>query len=205
MTNMSNRVPIVGVTGGIGSGKSTLCRWWKNWGAFLLDADAFAKKLMVSDPEIIKALKKTFGDASYLSDGSLNRAFIAKCAFEHGRVEELNAIVHPVLFSKSQHELEQAALSGAYPCVVKEAALLLKYGRATYLDKVVLVRALKQNRIQRVMKRDRASMNDIEKRMVVQQDFDSLAKYADIVIENDSDLEAFEAKAKQCFELLTEK
>lgn len=202
---MSNRVPIIGVTGGIGSGKSTLCRWWKNWGVFLLDADAFAKKLMVSDPETIKALKKAFGEASYLSDGSLNRAYIAKCAFEHGRVEELNAIVHPVLFSKSKQELNRAAQTNDYPFVVKEAALLLKYGRPDYLDKVVLVRASRQNRIQRVMKRDNAVSEEIEKRMVVQQDFDSLAKYADIVIENDTHLEAFEAKAKHFFELLREK
>ena len=90
----------VGVTGGIGSGKTTLCKEWEKLGAFVVYADDLAKKLMVEDEELVKKIKSTFGDKAYDEYGSLNRQYLAQEAFEKGRVNELNNLVHPVLWKK---------------------------------------------------------------------------------------------------------
>ena len=124
----------VGVTGGIGSGKTTFCRKWEELGAFVLYADDFAKELMVSDEKMISSIKKTFGNESYKNDGSLNRTFLAKEAFEKGRVEELNAIVHPILWEKIDQLSDQKEKEGIQ-VFVKEAAILLQHGRPKKLMK----------------------------------------------------------------------
>lgn len=188
----------IGVTGGIGSGKSTFCRVLKDCGAFVVDADEEAKKLMVSNSEIKKSLVEVFGKKSYNSDGSLNRPYLAKEAFEKGRVEELNAIVHPILFKETDKMLENAHKEGNSLCV-KEAALLLKYGRPDNFDKIILLLANKNDRAQRVASRDNSDPNHILARMNAQQDFDSLTHLADIVIENNGSLSDLKHKAEQIY------
>jgi dephospho-CoA kinase len=184
----------IGVTGGIGSGKSTFCRFLKECGAFVIDADTLAKELMITHPEIREKLISTFGEASYLPDGSLNRAFIAAEAFQKGRVEELNAIVHPVLFRESDKMMEEAEKAGV-ALVVKEAALLLKYGKPSNLDKVIVVTAPKNNRLERVQKRDNATPELILDRMNAQQPESELVALADIVIHNEGNVDELKQKA----------
>jgi len=92
----------VGVTGGIGSGKTTLCEEWEKLGAFVVYADDLAKEIMVKDKLLVAKIKSIFGEESYFSDGSLNRSYLAKEAFENNRVDELNKIVHPVLWETTE-------------------------------------------------------------------------------------------------------
>ena len=90
----------VGVTGGIGAGKTTFCETWENLGAYVVYADDFAKNLMITDNEVITQIRQIFGDQSYLENGDLNTGFLANQAFNHDRVNELNSIIHPVLWKK---------------------------------------------------------------------------------------------------------
>jgi dephospho-CoA kinase len=92
----------VGLTGGIGSGKSAVAKIWEDLGAFPLYADDLAKKIMTEDPDVKSEIKKIFGDESYNKDGALNRPYLAKEAFEKGRVEDLNAVVHPVVYRETK-------------------------------------------------------------------------------------------------------
>src|SRR5699024_10593620 len=98
----------VGITGGIGSGKSTVCEVWAGQGGFVLNADAFASELIAGNEDVRKALVVAFGPAAFHADGSLNRAHLAEQAFRRDRVDELNAIVHPRLPSLLRQKMGQA-------------------------------------------------------------------------------------------------
>lgn len=188
----------VGVTGGIGSGKSTLCKIFQKHGAFVLNADDLAKKLMQQDPEIQEKLKSTFGKKSYKEDGSLNREYLAEEAFAKGRVEELNAIVHPAIPKAADQAMKEAA-EGGYDLFVYEAALLLQNLRPDHLDYVILVLADQEARIRRVQERDQVEREPVLDRVEKQQNFEELQHLADIVIYNNGTLEEFEEKARELY------
>jgi dephospho-CoA kinase len=192
----------IGVTGGIGSGKSTFCRMLADLGAYVVDADALAKELMVSNPEIKNRLMETFGYETYLPDGSLNRSFLAKEAFEKNRVSELNAIVHPALFRHTNALMDNAIKNG-YKLAVKEAALLLKYGRPDNLDLIIVVAAGETVRKHRAASRDGVTPDEIEKRMRAQQSQDELIALCDIVVTNDGNGSELQAKAIELFASLS--
>jgi len=194
----------VGLTGGIGSGKTTIARIWEKKGAFVLDADDFAKELMVTDSDIIEKIKESFGEEAYKNDQSLNRSYLAKEAFEKGRVDELNKIVHPRVFEKTEDKIEEAEQEG-YKVFVKEAALLLNYGRPESLDKVVLVLATDENMIKRAAQRDNVSPDVIQERLDKQQDFEKLKSRADFVIHNNGSMEDLEMRAQILFEKFLER
>ncbi len=184
----------VGVTGGIGSGKTTLCKEWERLGAFVVYADDLAKKLMVEDEKLIKNIKSVFGDEAYLEDGSLNRDYLAQEAFEKGRVTELNRLVHPALWDKVEEIANQKEEEGVN-IFVKEAAILLQHGRPEDLDYVVLIEADKQQRTKRVVERDNSDKEKVEGRISAQQDFSTLKYVADFVVINNEGVTELKEKA----------
>jgi len=195
----------IGVTGGIGSGKTTLCRVFQNHGAYLLNADDLAKKLMREDPKIRKKLTATFGEESYGEDGSLNREYLAEQAFGKDRVGELNAIVHPAIPQAAEAIMDKASAEG-YEMFVYEAALLLQNLRPDELDYIILVLAEETARVDRVQKRDGIERELVLDRMEKQQDFESLTHLADTVVYNNGTLEEFKQKAEELYyEILIKK
>lgn len=188
----------VGVTGGIGSGKTTLCKEWEKLGAFVIYADDLAKKIMVEDEQLIAQIKSVFGEASYHKNGKLNRFYLAKKAFEEGRVDELNKLVHPALWKAVDLIADQKKDEGI-EVLVKEAAILLKNGRPKDLDYVVLVTADIDSRIDRVVKRDNTQRKSILERVSKQQDFESLSPIIDYNISNNGNLEELKSKAQNLF------
>ena len=190
----------VGVTGGIGSGKSTLCKFWEEMGAFVVYADDHAKELMSSDEKLIKQIKETFGDAAYFEDGSLNRKYLAEEAFAKGRVEELNGIVHPRLW-ESIVELSDIKEREGIEVFVEEAAILLQRGRPEFLDAVVLVLSEDDERLERVMQRDQIDAQLVLDRMGKQPDYEELAPLADYLVINDGTPEQLKLKAIELFKL----
>lgn len=185
----------VGVTGGIGSGKTTLCKEWERLGAFVVYADDLAKKLMVEDEELVKNIRSVFGDEAYHENGSLNRQYLAQEAFEKGRVAELNRLVHPVLWEKVEEISAQKEREGV-DVFVKEAAILLQHGRPEDLDYVVLVEADEQQRTKRVVERDNSDRKKVEGRVSAQQDFSALTDLADFVVTNDEGVNELKEKAR---------
>ena len=172
---------IIGLTGGIGSGKSTVAKIFAQLGIPVLDADATAKHLMNNDESIKAALIKTFGEDVYM-DHQLNRQFLAKLVFEDAfKLNQLNAIVHPVAIQYAKEwTLKQSA-----PYVIKEAALFFESGSSEGVDKMIGVTAPKHIRIQRVMQRDAISRDEVIKRMDHQLDDNLKMKLCDWVIQND--------------------
>lgn len=189
----------VGITGGIGSGKSTVCKEWEKLGAVVFFADDVAKELMVTDPAVRKKLTDAFGSQTYKADGSLNKAHLIEEAFKKDRVQELNAIVHPEVGRAFQKKSEEVADEGKN-LIVKEAALLLNKGRPNDLDVVVIVLSESKNRIDRVVQRDGVTHEEVQSRIEKQPDFDQLLHLADYTIINNGSLDQLKIKASELYQ-----
>ena len=171
----------VGLTGGIGSGKSIAAHIFKVLGIPVFDADHQAKRLMVESEELRTALINQFGNEVYTGK-QLNRTFLAGLVFSDPyKLEVLNAIVHPVTIAAADKWIGQQHS----PYVMKEAALLFEAGSAAHLDIIVGVFAPVAVRIQRVMQRDQLTRDEIKTRMDRQIDDSIKMKLCDFILIND--------------------
>jgi dephospho-CoA kinase len=191
----------VGLTGGIGSGKTTVARHWEALGACVIYADNLAKELMVTDRKLREQIASVFGRQSYNQDGSLNRPYLSEQAFAAGRVEELNSLVHPAVYKKTE-ELMRKAQENGYQVFVKEAALLLNNGRPENLDYIVVVIAPEDERIRRVSKRDLVSREEVRNRIRNQQSENYMLGHCDYVIDNSRDAAHLKEEAGRIYSLL---
>jgi dephospho-CoA kinase len=184
----------IGITGGIGSGKTTFCKHLERPGTVILYADFLAKKLMQDDPELKKRIISTFGEESYQQDGSLNRDYLSFQAFSQNKVEDLNNLVHPVV-KQEVLKMIKTAINNGVDLFVYEAALLLKSGRPDFLDIIVWIESPTDERAKRVSNRDNVDVENVLKRMQHQQNFESVRDFVDIVITNDGSLDDLKSKA----------
>ncbi|WP_340102520.1 dephospho-CoA kinase [Rhodohalobacter sp. 8-1] len=188
----------VGITGGIGSGKTTVAKIWESLGARVIYADDLAKELMQTDPNLKEKLSDTFGEETYASDGTLNKPHLIKAAFHQNRVDELNSIVHPAIRKETKKLIKKAEESGEQ-IFAYEAAILLNKGRPDYLDVIVLVTSERQTRLERVSERDAADMSDVAARIAKQPEFSSLRHLVDYTIENNGSLEELREKSVRLY------
>jgi dephospho-CoA kinase len=171
----------IGLTGGIGSGKSIVAQIFRTLGIPVLDADALAKKIMQEDPLVKEQLINTFGPDSYNHEG-LNRTFIANIVFKDPfQLQVLNSIVHPITIEAGKKWASQQNA----PYIIKEAALFFESGSAEGMDIIVGVYAPDALRIQRVMNRDQISREEVVNRMNHQISQSIKMKLCDEVIVND--------------------
>lgn len=184
---------ILGVTGGIGSGKTTVCRLLEERGAEVFYADEVGKQILQDDPEARRELVEAFGEQCFDSEGRLDREYVASRVFgDDEAIATINGIVHPRVNAGFEREKKDAARRGI-PVLVKEAALLLDSGRTSDLDAILVVVAPEAERIRRVMERDGSDEEDVRRRMAHQRSDVSFRDAADLVIENrgsQADLEA---------------
>lgn len=191
----------VGITGGIGSGKTVFAKVWETLGARVVYADDLAKEMMQTDSTLINSLKKKFGEETYNEDGSLNKPHLIEQAFHKDRVEELNSIVHPAIKRKTKDLIKTANKEGEL-LFAYEAAILLNDGRPDYLDYIVLVTGDREKRIQRVAQRDSVNEDEVIARLEKQPDFDSLHHLADFIVTNNGTLQQLEIRAKALYRKL---
>ncbi len=171
---------VIGITGGIGSGKSTVVQLFKTYGIPAYTADDEAKKLMYTDEGLKASIIELLGNESY-KDEKLNRAYIASKVFSNEQLLlQLNKLVHPAVHAHFTHW----AMLQTSPSVVYEAAILIEQGRQSFCDVVILVTAPKEERIKRVMQRDAVSREEILARMNRQWSDDKKKNFANFVIEN---------------------
>ena len=176
----------VGITGGIGSGKSLVRKIFSCLGVPTYDADSRAKEVMTTDRILTQQIQKEFGDLAYDSQGVLNRKYIAEQVFNHPeRLEKLNNLVHPRM--KEDYKNWLSKQTSVY--VIKEAALLYESGSAKELDKIIAVYAPEDIRIARVVKRDthrnEAAVKEV---MLRQMNEEEKMNQADFVIRNDESI-----------------
>lgn len=171
----------VGLTGGIGSGKSTVARIFEVLGIPVYYADDAAKQIMNTDKDLKALLIKNFGEQTYQND-QLDRAYLASIVFADGeKLKLLNSLTHPATIRDANRWMSEQTT--AY--VIKEAALLFESDAYKYLDKVIGVFAPQELRIKRVMDRDKVTRDEVISRMNRQMNEEEKMKRCDFIITND--------------------
>jgi dephospho-CoA kinase len=171
----------IGITGGIGSGKSTVSKIFEVLGVPVYYADDASKRLMNEDEELKEKLRSVFGEGVYV-DGKLNRQYLSSIVFNDPlKLALLNSIVHPATIK----DAEDWMLQQTAPYAIKEAALIFESGSQEHLDKVIGVYAPAAVRIHRVMQRDNVTKEEVLGRMSKQIDEDIKMRLCDYVIKND--------------------
>lgn len=173
----------IGITGGIGSGKTLVSKIFACLGIPVYDADSHAKELMTTDGILVSQIKKEFGDLSYLSDGTLNRKYLSEVVFnKQERLDVLNKLVHPRV-GENYTQWVKRHNNKAY--VLKEAALLFETGSYQALDKIIVVHAPEEVRIKRVIHRDGRAEQQVREIIRKQMSEEEKLKRADFIIYND--------------------
>lgn len=175
----------VGITGGIGSGKSTVCRIFESLGVPVYDADHWAKWLLNHDEALVQAVKNIFGPEAYTADGAYNRPLVAQVAFQSPeKLAALNAVAHPAVEQHSRRWHTQKTGEG-HPYTLREAALMIESGSHQFLDYLIVVTAPETLRVERVMQRDGVTEAQVRARMRNQMPEAEKVALADAVIVND--------------------
>ncbi len=173
----------VGLTGGIGAGKSFVAKIFSLLGVPVYYADDRAKHLMNTDPELRKAIAELFGPRAYGKDGRINRPYLAKEAFgQPEKLRALEAIVHPAVFRDTDRWEEEHKDA---PYTLREAALLFESGNYKKLDRIITVAAPEELRIERILQRDKVPREAILARIRRQWPEEEKIKRSDFVINND--------------------
>ena len=174
----------LGVTGGIGSGKSYVCNLLKAHGVLVYEADREAKRLMTESPEIKRKLTELLGENAYLADGGLNKAVVADYLFGAAEnASRINSIVHPEV--RKDFCLWAQSAEGKAEIVALEAAILYESGFDSEVDRVLMVYAPMELRIRRTVARDFTEEESVRKRIGAQMDDVEKMKRADYVVIND--------------------
>ena len=177
----------VGVTGGIGSGKSTVCRLFADMGRVAIVADEVARNLADQDDETKTAIRSAFGPEVYLSNGRLDRKTVASIVFgDEERRKKLDSIIHPRVFTAVDQQLDALPSAKSLTYVLIEAALIYESGMNDRLDYTVVVTANRETCIQRVMARDDISREEVRQRMSSQMPVSEKVQRGDFVIHNNN-------------------
>lgn len=192
------KMKIVGLTGGIGSGKSTFAKWFLEKNIPVYDSDKEAKDLINQNEEIKSKLKQSFGEKTY-ENGEYNRKYVAELVFKNPeKLKKLNKIVHPAVFEHFQNWLKNQTVD----FVVKEAAILFESGSFKDCDSIISIISSVPIRVERIKKRDNSSEKQIKERMENQWTDEQRIQHSDFVVENNSDLEHLKSEFEKVWKEL---
>lgn len=194
---------LVGMTGGIGSGKSAFCNFLRGLGAVVFESDRVARELLVGDADVVAGVRALLGDGVYgrSADGSLvadRRAIAARVFADAGLLGELNALIHPRVAAAFGGVVERAAGDGV-AVVVKEAAVLFESGGDAGLDVVVVVVAPVEERVRRAVARGTGSRAEVLQRIEAQWPEERLVARAGMVVRNVGDMGLLRAEAARVY------
>lgn len=190
---------IIGITGGIGSGKSLICKIFSTMNIPIYDADSRAKYLINNDLSLKNSIKNLLGENAYLPTGIYNRKWVASQVFNNpDLLKQLNSLVHPCVHKDSHDWVKKYSKS---PFLIYEAALMKAAGDNNMFDKVIVVNAPINLRIQRIQVRDKRSEQEIKDIIARQISDEERLKIADYVIEND-DKEPVLKQVLELYEIL---
>ncbi len=194
---------LVGLTGGIGSGKSQVAQMFKRLGAYLIDADELAHEAVQPDRPVLKRIVEAFGPEILNPDGTLERATLGRQVFDDAEKRELlNSIVHPYVFREEERRRKEIAQKDPKAIVLFDAALLIETGSDQLMDKVILVTIDRRKQIGRIMKRDGLSREEAVRRIEAQMPQSKKKSRADYMIDGGQPLDAVEAQVGQIYKEL---
>ena len=183
----------VGLTGGVACGKSTVAKMFADLGAQVVDADSIAHDLYRPGQDVYQELVKRFGREIVKPNGEIDRARLAAAAFDGGRVEELNKIVHPAVIRQQDRWMRELAARDPHAVAVVEAALIFEAGVKDHFDKIMVVSCKPAQKVTRFAERTGRSeadaRADVDRRTKAQIPDEEKARQADFVIDNSGSLE----------------
>ena len=203
----------VGLTGGLASGKTSVAEMFAARGAYVLYADKIGHELLNPGQVIYEEVIDRFGDSILQSDGRINRAKLARIAFDGGRIEELNTIIHPAVAARMQEWIHETSEFDPRGVLIFEAALILEAGLGKYFDKLIVVTSNPQQKLQRFASRVLGSdvseqgkwteaLREAERRIGAQLSEAEKVAAADYVIDNSGSLAETERQVNKIFKEL---
>lgn len=196
----ADNIRVVGITGGIGSGKSEFAEFIRNKGYTVIDTDRIAKKLMKNDDNLKESIKNALGNESYLKTGEINREFLANKVFAENEeskknLDKLNSIVHPAVIEHKINLIEELAEKGE-SLIFVESALIFEADLQDGYDYVITVNTKKELRIKRLIEKRNLTEEQILLRMDNQISDEEKSRLADFTVENNGTLQDLEKSAE---------
>jgi len=191
---------LIGLTGGIGSGKSLAASFFKELGAYIIDADQISKDLVQPGQSALIEIVSHFGENILDSTGNLDREKLAKIVFqESDQKSALEDILHPKIFEKEQKEYLSICAKDTNAIVILDAALLIESGNYKHVEKVIVVRSTMEAQIQRIVSRNGLNSDDIELRINNQMSLEEKLKFADFFLDNNLEPEDLRQKVQDLY------
>jgi len=200
---MTHNMVVVGLTGGIASGKSTVAAWFREAGVPVIDADRLAREVVEPGSVALEMIARTFGEHLIDSTGALDRKALGDIVFSDAKkLKVLNAITHPAILARAGDRMVELMRAG-HPWVIYEAALILENQLAPGLGALVAVLSNPGTQLRRVVERDGLTAQSAAARLHAQTDNAARREAADHVLENDGDLEALRSQVHRLIEKLS--
>tara|TARA_B100000902_G_scaffold145316_1_gene142517 strand:+ start:146 stop:739 length:594 start_codon:yes stop_codon:yes gene_type:complete len=191
----------IGLTGGIGSGKSEVSKFFNSWGAFIFDADKEAKNIINNNKLAQQEIIKEFGSDVINADNIIDKQKLARIAFQDEFHQlRLNSIIHPFVFKKIDTSFDKIKLDNNYKSFIVDAALIYESGADTHMDYVIVVTSLLRFRTERIMSQGNINRDDFMKRVALQWSDEDREHMADFIIQNNSDIKNLEKESKKVFD-----
>lgn len=180
---------VIGLTGGIASGKTTVSDILKGHGAVIIDADKISRKIFIKDSPVYKEVVKEFGNSVLKGDGEIDRKKLGNIVFnDYNKLKKLNEITHPVIIEDIKEKIEKERSIGKEKAVILDAALLIELKLYEIVDEVWLIVVDTKTQIDRLMERDKLSYEDAANRIKSQMPIEDKMKHADFLINNCRDI-----------------
>ena len=193
----------VGLTGGIGSGKSTASNFFELFGSFVINADEEAKKILSSNETVQHELISEFGTDIIDVSGKINKTKLARVAFQdEDHQQRLNSVIHPYIYNSIDDHFNDVLKDGKFDIFIVDGALIFESGYDVHMDYIVVVTALLKNRMERALARETLSREEILKRIELQWPEEEKVNLADFVIHNDGSEEDLKNNVKILIEKL---
>jgi dephospho-CoA kinase len=197
---LNTAVKLIGLTGGIATGKSTVATFLRDLGAIVIDADEIAREIVKPEQEAWRAIVDAFGSEILLSDRTLDRDKLRKIVFADANArKQLESITHPRIRARVQERIAELAAQGS-EVVIYEAPLLFENGVHHWLRPVILVACAPETQRARLAHRDRLNPTEVEWHLAAQMPLAEKRKLADYVIENDGDLAELKKKIDELWQ-----
>ena len=191
---------LVGLTGGIGSGKSLAASFFKELGAHIIDADQLSRDLVHPGQTALKEIVNYFGKNILDPTGNLDRWKLAKIVFQDpGKKSILEGILHPKIFKKEQEVFIEIFTKDPFAIVIIDAALLIESGNYKHVNKVIVVRSSEESQIQRILSRNAVSFDEAVARIKNQMSLEEKYKYADFILDNNMQQEDLLQKVQELY------
>jgi len=199
-------VLVVGLTGGIATGKSTVSRMFKDAGAAIIDADDIAREVVQKDKPAYREIVSTFGREVLLPNGEIDRQKLGDIVFHDApKKEALNRIVHPRVIAETEERLRRIEAARPKTIVILDVPLLVEARMHEHLCEIIVVYAPEEVQLRRLMARNRFSRQEAQARIRAQMAIEAKKQFATILIDNSGSIETTRAQTREAFDYLKSK